>query len=55
MWRMTPNQRFAHHADYLKQILQAHDFERISAFEKITVRMETGAPIPGWLVIAWRS
>lgn len=51
-WRMTPNQRFAHQADYLKELLAAHGFETIRAFEPITVRMEQGEPIPGWLVIA---
>ncbi|TCD12367.1 methyltransferase domain-containing protein [Oricola cellulosilytica] len=54
-WRVTPNQRFAHHRNYLNKLLQNHGFTRISSFEAITVRMEQGTPIPGWLVVAWRE
>lgn len=54
-WRVTPNQRFAHSAAYLKSLLGQHGFRRIAAFERITVRLEEGMPIPGWLVIAWKD
>ncbi|MCI5073764.1 methyltransferase domain-containing protein [Oricola sp.] len=54
-WRVTPNQRFAHSADYLKACLERFGFARISAFDPITVRSEQGEPIPGWLVIAWKD
>ncbi|GAB4351267.1 MAG: class I SAM-dependent methyltransferase [Oricola sp.] len=54
-WRVTPNQRFAHSAGYLKALLEENGFSRITAFEPITVRMEQGAPIPGWLVVAWKD
>ncbi|WP_421850841.1 class I SAM-dependent DNA methyltransferase [Oricola sp.] len=53
-WRVTPNQRFAHHRDYLNRLLQDNDFKDISSFEDIIVRHEQGAPIPGWLVVAWK-
>ena len=54
-WRVTPNQRFAHSADYLKEMLEAHGFSRVTAFEPIVVRLEQGEPIPGWLVVAWKN
>jgi predicted TPR repeat methyltransferase len=54
-WRVTPNQRFAHSAAYLKALLQQYGFSRIAAFEPITVRLEQGEPIPGWLVVAWKD
>jgi len=54
-WRVTPNQRFAHSADYLKSLLEKSGFSRITSFEPITVRSEQGAPIPGWLVVAWKD
>jgi len=54
-WRVTPNQRFAHSAAYLKSLLEEHGFDRITAFEPITVRSEEGEPIPGWLVVAWKG
>lgn len=54
-WRMTPNQRFAHSADYLKALLAEYGFRRITTFESIIVRTEDGAPIPGWLVVAWQE
>jgi predicted TPR repeat methyltransferase len=55
LWKVTPNQRFAHHADYLKALLQTSGFMRISTFQQITVRSEMGSPIPGWLVVAWKD
>jgi predicted TPR repeat methyltransferase len=54
-WRVTPNQRFAHSAAYLKELLEKYGFARITAFEPITVRYEQGEPIPGWLVVAWKD
>jgi predicted TPR repeat methyltransferase len=54
-WRVTPNQRFAHSAAYLKSLLKDYGFNRTTAFEAITVRLEQGEPIPGWLVIAWKD
>lgn len=54
-WRVTPNQRFAHSALYLKKLLAQHGFNRITTFEPITVRLEQGQPIPGWLVVAWKD
>lgn len=54
-WKVTPNQRFAHDADYLRALLATHGFSRITTFEPITVRSEQGAPIPGWLVVAWKD
>lgn len=54
-WRVTPNQRYAHSAGYLKSLLTEHGFGRITTFDAITVRTEDGAPIPGWLVVAWRD
>lgn len=54
-WRVTPNQRFAHSAAYLKTLLDQFGFRRITTFEPITVRSEQGAPIPGWLVVAWKD
>lgn len=54
-WRVTPNQRFAHTATYLKSLLEEHGFSRITSFDPITVRSEQGAPIPGWLVVAWKD
>jgi len=54
-WRVTPNQRFAHSAAYLKRLLAEYGFRRVTAFEPINVRLEQGEPIPGWLVIAWRD
>jgi predicted TPR repeat methyltransferase len=53
-WRITPNQRFAHQADYLRKLLHSHGFSEISDFAAITVRMEQGNPITGWLVVAWK-
>lgn len=54
-WQVTPNQRFAHSAAYLKKLLDEYGFSRIAAFEPITVRLEQGQPIPGWLIIAWKD
>jgi len=54
-WTVTPNHRFAHDKDYLNTMLKAYNFTNISSFDAITVRMEQGAPIPGWLVIAWQE
>ncbi|MCK5750828.1 MAG: methyltransferase [Oricola sp.] len=54
-WRVTPNQRFAHAVDYLKLLLGEHGFGRVTSFDPITVRSEQGAPIPGWLVVAWKD
>ncbi|WP_275782979.1 methyltransferase domain-containing protein [Pararhizobium gei] len=46
-----PHQRFAHHEAYVRQRLDAIDFDVVELTE-ITVRMEDGAPIAGHLVIA---
>lgn len=54
-WRMTPNQRYAHSAAYLRSLLDEYGFSRVTAFRQITVRLEQGEPIPGWLVIAWKD
>lgn len=54
-WRVTPYQRYAHSAGYLRSLLGSHGFSRITTFEPITVRLEQGAPIPGWLIIGWKD
>lgn len=54
-WRVTPNHRFAHTDAYLKSLLKEHGFSRVTSFDPITVRSEQGAPIPGWLVVAWKT
>lgn len=54
-WNVTPNQRFAHSATYLEKTLKESGFGSITAFEKITVRMEKDVPIPGWLVVARKN
>lgn len=54
-WQVTPNQRFAHSPGYLKALLSEHGFGRIAVFLPITVRLEDGMPIPGWLVVAWKN
>lgn len=54
-WRVTPNQRFAHSADYLRHMCTNAGFGSIVHFEQITVRLEQGTPIPGYLVIADRT
>lgn len=54
-WRMTPNQRYAHQAGYLRRMLADHGFDEILHFDPITVRMEQGEPIPGWLVVACKG
>lgn len=51
-WSITPHQRFAHSADYLKKLCATAGFSNITHFEDITVRHEQGAPIAGYLVIA---
>ena len=53
-WTVTPHQRFAHSADYLRTMCARAGFPDIELFEPITVRLEQGAPIPGFLVVAAR-
>lgn len=54
-WTVTPHQRFAHSADYLRTMCARAGFPDIELFEPITVRLEQGAPIRGFLVVATRS
>lgn len=54
-WTMTPHQRYAHHGNYLKDLLEQNELKTISHFDSITVRYEEGNPIPGWLIVAWKS
>ncbi len=54
-WCVTPNQRFAHQASYLRELLHTNKFTDITNFEPITVRTEEGQPIPGWLIVAWQK
>ncbi len=54
-WTITPHQRFAHHKNYLKHLLEQYGFASDACFESITVRTEEGNPIYGWLVIAEKN
>lgn len=54
-WSITPHQRFAHGPGYLRAMCRHAGFGKIEAFEPITVRMEQGAPIAGFLVVAARG
>ncbi|MCR9122468.1 MAG: methyltransferase domain-containing protein [Phyllobacteriaceae bacterium] len=54
-WMVTPHQRFAHSAAYLEAMCARAGFTTIELFEPITVRLEQGAPIPGFLVVAARG
>ncbi len=54
-WTITPNQRFAHGDQYLKRLLHQNRFSTITHFDPITVRMEQGKPIAGWLVLAYQN
>lgn len=51
-WSITPHQRFAHAASYLKRLCSNAGFKTITHFEDITVRHEQGNPIAGYLVVA---
>ncbi|WP_018688010.1 methyltransferase domain-containing protein [Ahrensia kielensis] len=51
-WHITPNQRFAHSKTYLQAMCERAGFSEVELFQDITVRLEQGAPIPGYLVIA---
>lgn len=51
-WAVTPHQRFAHGRDYLTAMCRRAGFAIIEHVEPITVRMEQGTPIPGFLVVA---
>ena len=51
-WGITPHQRFAHSAAYLKAQCARVGFVEIELFTPITVRSEQGMPVPGYLVIA---
>lgn len=51
-WHITPNQRFAHTKTYLEKMCESAGFSDITHFQDITVRLEQGAPIPGYLVVA---
>jgi predicted TPR repeat methyltransferase len=53
-WTVTPHQRFAHSADYLRAMCARAGFTTLELFEPIIVRLEQGAPIPGFLVVAAR-
>lgn len=46
-----PHQRFAHAETYVRETLAANGFACL-CFEPITVRHETGQPVPGHLVLA---
>lgn len=51
-WSITPHQRFAHSAAYVRDLCTEHGFSDILAFDDIVVRHESGRPIAGYLVIA---
>ncbi len=53
-WSITPHQRFAHGRDYLVSELKRTGWTLVDC-QPIRVRMESGKPIPGWLVIAWHG
>lgn len=53
-WSITPHQRYAHHPGYLLQMLERAGFRHALHFEHITVRLEQGKPIAGFLVVAAR-
>lgn len=48
---VTPNQRFAHARAYVERVLASAGFALVDISD-ITVRLESGAPIPGHLVVA---
>lgn len=54
-WTITPHQRFAHCAAYLKHQCARVGFDNLELFEPITVRMEQRKPVPGYLVVAARG
>lgn len=54
-WHITPNHRFAHSKAYLTAMCERAGFSDITHFQDITVRLEQGEPIPGYLVIAQRT
>lgn len=51
-WSITPHQRYAHSAPYLRRLCTHYGFGNIDVFDEITVRSEQGKPIAGYLVIA---
>ena len=51
-WCITPNQRFAHSKKYLQSMCERAGFTNTVCFDEITVRLEQGTPIPGYLIIA---
>lgn len=53
-WSITPHQRFAHRRSYLEAMCARAGFSDIACMEPITVRLEQGCPIAGWLVVARR-
>jgi len=50
-WSITPHQRFAHGRNYLESELKRTGWALIDC-QPIRIRMESGKPIPGWLVLA---
>lgn len=50
-YRVGPKHRFAHAEVYVRALVQGVGF-RIRAFERIVVRHDEGAPVPGHLVVA---
>lgn len=51
-WTITPHQRFAHHKSYLLGLCAQYGFSSIMHLEDITVRLEQGKPIAGYLLVA---
>lgn len=51
-WTITAHQRFAHHKSYLLGLCAQYGFSSILHIEDITVRLEQGKPIAGYLVVA---
>lgn len=49
-WTVGPFQRFAHAEGYLRRLMSAHTLEPL-VFEPITVRLNEGVPVPGYLIL----
>ncbi|MEM0900359.1 MAG: methyltransferase [Pseudomonadota bacterium] len=54
-WSITAHQRYAHHEQYLRNLMENAGFVDTLLFETIQVRLEQGRPIPGYLAIAARN
>lgn len=49
-FQLLPTARFAHSSAYLSRLAAEHGFE-IRHFSPTTIRIESGSPIAGWLVV----